>query len=448
MITMKHLTSLRCGAYHTRKAGLLDLLFLVAIGALAVLLTGSEASAQTGVAIGTGTPTAHASAALDVQSTSQGMLVPRMTTSQRTTIATPATGLLVFDTTLNQFWFHNGSGWQPLLSGASAAVWSTTGNAGINPAVNFIGTTDLQPLIFKQNGMLSGVLAYNYTAFGSGALEVNTGGGNTAVGANACGNNVGGSENTCMGWNAMNQASTLSENTAIGSWAGTDLIGSQNTAVGAYALSNAQARNTAIGYDAGNSWLHNDCVFIGYNATGTATRTNAIAIGYNRTVTANNQVRIGNSSMTSIGGQVEWTTLSDARTKRNVSANVHGLDFILKLRPVTYNYDAHATAALLKEDMRDDHDGAGPHVAEADAATRQGRDEQGRINYTGFIAQEVEQAAKEVGYDFSGVDAPKNAEDLYGLRYAEFTVPLVKAVQEQQALIEELMHRIEALEKQ
>ena len=52
-----------------------------------------------------------------------------------------------------------------------------------------------------------------------------------------------------------------------------------------------------------------------------------------------------------------------------------------------------------------------------------------KIIQSGFIAQEVEQAAKELGYDFSGVDAPKNDKDFYGLRYAEFTVPLVKAVQ-------------------
>ena len=37
---------------------------------------------------------------------------------------------------------------------------------------------------------------------------------------------------------------------------------------------------------------------------------------------------------------------------------------------------------------------------------------------------------KKIGYNFSGVDAPNNSEDHYGLRYAEFTVPLVKAVQE------------------
>ncbi len=44
--------------------------------------------------------------------------------------------------------------------------------------------------------------------------------------------------------------------------------------------------------------------------------------------------------------------------------------------------------------------------------------------------------ANELGYDFSGVDAPRNEDDHYGLRYAEFVVPLVKAVQEQQEMIE------------
>jgi regulator of replication initiation timing len=38
--------------------------------------------------------------------------------------------------------------------------------------------------------------------------------------------------------------------------------------------------------------------------------------------------------------------------------------------------------------------------------------------------------ARDINYDFSGVDKPKNENDFYSLRYAEFVVPLVKAVQE------------------
>ena len=59
-----------------------------------------------------------------------------------------------------------------------------------------------------------------------------------------------------------------------------------------------------------------------------------------------------------------------------------------------------------------------------------------RLRHTGFIAQEVDNAAKTLGFDFIGVDTPKNSEDHYGLRYAMFVVPLVKSVQEQQLQIE------------
>ena len=63
------------------------------------------------------------------------------------------------------------------------------------------------------------------------------------------------------------------------------------------------------------------------------------------------------------------------------------------------------------------------------------------IRYSGFIAQDVEASAKSIGYEFSGVDVPQNEKDLYGLRYAEFVVPLVKAAKE-------LALRVEALEKE
>lgn len=50
--------------------------------------------------------------------------------------------------------------------------------------------------------------------------------------------------------------------------------------------------------------------------------------------------------------------------------------------------------------------------------------------YSGFITQDVEKAAHSVGYNFSGVDVPEDGKGVYGLRYSEFVVPLVKAVQE------------------
>lgn len=61
--------------------------------------------------VGIGTNTPDNSAMLEVQSSERGILFPRMTTAQRTSIATPASGLYVFDTNTNSLWYYNGSLW-------------------------------------------------------------------------------------------------------------------------------------------------------------------------------------------------------------------------------------------------------------------------------------------------------------------------------------------------
>jgi len=67
-----------------------------------------------GVGIGTTTP--DQSAALDIVDTNKGVLLPRLTTTQRTTMANPVHSLLVFDTTTNSFWWRDGSKWVELAS--------------------------------------------------------------------------------------------------------------------------------------------------------------------------------------------------------------------------------------------------------------------------------------------------------------------------------------------
>jgi hypothetical protein len=64
--------------------------------------TFATAHAQQSVGIGTSAP--NASAQLDVVSTTKGFLMPRMTSAQRTAIATPATGLMVYETTTSSVW--------------------------------------------------------------------------------------------------------------------------------------------------------------------------------------------------------------------------------------------------------------------------------------------------------------------------------------------------------
>ena len=314
------------------------------------------------------------------------------------------------------------------------------------------------------------------TACGANALEHNTGSGNTATGARAlwsaskgAGNvamgfetlyyNDSGSYNVALGYRALRgnfntQGNNSSTNVAVGAFAlegaysgefntgvghralNATASANSNTALGHSALEVATGGgNTGIGRDAGNFWTMTNSTFLGNAAFPTASGyTNTMGLGYNARPTASNVVHVGNTSVQTIKGQVSFGTYSDARFKRNITEDVRGLEFILKLRPVTYNVAAHQLAAHLKEDMRRDSNGNIAYTTSAE--DQQGRDAQEDIRYTGFLAQEVEEAARSVGFDFSGVDKPKNADDLYSLRYAEFVVPLVKAVQEQQTVIE------------
>lgn len=82
--------------------------------AIAIILFALNTNAQS-VAINNDGTTAHASAILDLKSTNQGVLVPRMTASQRGLIASPATGLMVYQTDAPAgFYFYNGTSWTTL----------------------------------------------------------------------------------------------------------------------------------------------------------------------------------------------------------------------------------------------------------------------------------------------------------------------------------------------
>ncbi len=101
------------------------------------------------VAINTSNASPDASSMLDISSTSSGLLIPRMTASDRDNISSPATGLTVYVTDDNSFYYYNGTSWIKLQE--SGKSWLLQGNAGTNGS-QFLGTTDSQPLIFKTNG--------------------------------------------------------------------------------------------------------------------------------------------------------------------------------------------------------------------------------------------------------------------------------------------------------
>jgi len=340
------------------------------------------------------------------------------------------------------------------------------GNILLDSVSNYLGTVTNAPLTFKVNNVLAGFTGYywednvsfgfgsllnpfagNYnTAMGSSALRSNTAVGkyNTAIGSSALYFNTSGVVNTATGSCALYQNQTGSFNTADGCNAlNPNTTGSYNTAVGYTALygNTTGNYNTAIGYYAG-----------AFNPDNLA---NTTTIGYGATATGSNQIVIGNYTVTSVGGAVSWSTVSDGRAKKNIRADVPGLDFINRLQPVTYNLDLSAIDELTKSDeskinaFRDSLSRVrSPEEKEIEAKARANKE---KIVETGFVAQDVEKAAKSIGYDFSGVDVDELG--IYELRYSEFVVPLVKAVQELsekndrlQGIVDALTKRIEKLE--
>jgi hypothetical protein len=195
--------------------------------------------------------------------------------------------------------------------------------------------------------------------------------------------------------------------------------GFQNTSVGSNSLisTSTGSYNTALGYNTGPNGL---------------TFFNTTCLGIDAIASGSDMIVIGNTFVNWIGGYQNWTTYSDGRVKQNVDANVPGLEFVMKLEPVTYILDVDAINKQLG--IERDEPAASPEGA-AHART---------MLRSGFIAQDVEAAARSVGYDFSGVCAPKNENDFYGLRYAEFVVPLVKSVQELKQMVDELSATVEA----
>lgn len=81
--------------------------------------------------VGIGTTTPNASAKLELQSTTQGFLPPRMTSAQRAAIATPAAGLMVYQTDGTAgIYYYNGSGWIYVINASSGTLPVSSGGTG------------------------------------------------------------------------------------------------------------------------------------------------------------------------------------------------------------------------------------------------------------------------------------------------------------------------------
>jgi len=482
--------------------------------------------------------------------------------------------------------YSNTTGSHNTAVGSEALRSNTTGSNNIanGHSALYGNISGNDNIAIGSNALYTNTTGSNNTSIGSEALRSNSGGSNNiANGHSALYSNTTGDDNIALGGSVLHSNTTGSNNTAIGSEAlRSNLDGSDNIANGRNALYSNTTGNSNVAI--GNGVLYNNTTgsyntAVGINA-GVGFRSsdvinNSTAIGYQAPITASNQVRIGNNTVTSIGGSISWSNLSDGRAVKNIQSDVPGLTFINNLQPVTYNMDLNAfdelasggkrtlaqmqvgetlggnriifdtsknlgkqkylsgtsytingengwrlcffygyraythyiaaqlldpSNVVIEDIFYSEVFGSGsgnerwtwewkkteimiplafgkitsmvdymrfftvsfqwnlndawiapPGSQALDNVQQQARDAKEMQVQTGFVGQDVEAAAQGTGYNFSGVDVDEKG--IYSLRYSEFVVPLVKAVQELseqndqlREMINELNNRIETLE--
>jgi len=377
---------------------------------------------------------------------------------------------------------HNKNGFNVAVG--SLALYSNTDgdrNIGIGVRALYANTTGIYNTAVGDLALSSNVTGNLNTAFGYNALKVYTAGDSVAVGAYALANATSGSNiavgaragesllsgysNAIVGNNAMGGASaaTCTFSVAVGEEALNKVTsGNDNVAVGALALQNCttgglntavgrnalittttQNRSTAVGWDAlYNSTADNNSALGGYAGDDATTETNITCIGYDSQITGSNQVQLGNAGTTTYAyGAVQ--NRSDKRDKADIKPVQLGLQFINKLTPVDFKWD-------YREDYKErvEHkDSEGKVTYEIIQHEKDGSKKRSRYHH-GLIAQDVKKVMDELGVDFGGYQDHKlnGGQDVLSLGYEEFIAPMIKAIQEQQVMIETLQNRLALLE--
>ena len=394
------------------------------------------------------------SAMLDVKSTSKGFLAPRMTTTQKIAISDPATGLLIYQTDgTTGYYYYNGSSWVQFGTASGASQWITTGsdiyynggNVGIGTSSP---TCDLDILgndfRLKAPSSQSSYLVIDNTdadQLSTIALQTQGGVGLAYLGLGGSSYSPFGGNNALNFWNQSpngpisfgthNGTSTAERmridndgNVGIGTTspqeklevdgnlriASTSINGSpyqdfysKEGAVGAW---NNAARITASA-ETINGW---GLTF--------STKTQDSALSEKMRVTNGGNVGIGTTSPSyklHVNGQVAgvgaYVNASDVRLKKNVNPIKNGLEKVMKLRPVTFNWRQNEFREVNFDDR----------------------------NHVGFIAQEVEEVVPQV------VSTANDEMNIKSIAYGDLVPILTKAVQEQQKQIENQQRQIDEL---
>jgi len=373
--------------------------------------------------VGIGTTSPDTSAALELSSSSKGLLIPRMTQANRIAISSPATGLLVYQLDLIKgYYYFDGTIWKTF----SGSGWGVSGDAGTVIGTNKIGTLDAQDVVIVTNDTEAiridtngnvgiGIPSPTEKLHIVGASPVfrfedgNEGAGKVLI-TDASG---------VVSWGTIPTAaldndwiffsgSTLSDEIYH---TGGVVFGRTGTTANQLDVDNGSTTGTTLGLgneeyiEDGNNEImfshdikpdESNYTFDYANYLGDAVDR------YNTLYTINTPI-----------------TTSDRREKKNISNLNYGLKEVLQLRPVTYKWKEEkvGTAKLKDTDKRE---------------------------ILGLIAQEVQEIIPEVvhGMEWRAV---KNENDIYekvkrdklGMTFSELLPVLVKAKQEQhQELLE------------
>lgn len=305
-------------------------------------------------------------------------------------------------------------------------------NTSISGKAIFNNGSGIVPRTFNNN---FGVRGVNNTANGVDALVNNTSGdSNTGIGAGTLETNTSGYGNTALGRNSLNLNTDGYWNSAIGlSALRNNGSAHSNTAIGTGALeSNVSGNlNTGIGRNALNS---------------NVSFSNCSGLGYNAQVSGSNQIRIGDTNITSVTCQTNaW---SDQRDKADIRNTVLGLDFVKSLRPVDFKWDFRedyrAEMPIAPSEDATEEEKAAYEIAKAQwlenskwaNLVHDGTHKRNRFHH-GLIAQEVKALIEQTGVDFGGFQdhTIKGGDDVMTIGYTELIGPMIKAIQELSAKV-------------
>ncbi|MFD2891679.1 tail fiber domain-containing protein [Flavobacterium chuncheonense] len=391
--------------------------------------------------IGIGTTTPNPSSILDIESTTKGILIPRLTEIEKNSIMTPANGLLIYQTDGTAgFWYFNGTIWSN-FNGATIG-WSILGNSG-NTITDYLGTSDAQDFTFKTNNIEVMRIQNTSGNFGIGtnnpSHKLHITGNNPAFKmTNGTQNNgyiLTSDANGVANWNDPTgvyftgtsydwNPSGASLGNPISHW-GNVLIGRKGRSFCHLAIDNGSISGSTFGI--GEDGLISD-------------GNNEIIINQNVVPTINEAANAVLGQTTTTGISNFWDTLysanginttSDKRLKKDITPLNYGLKEVLLLNPVSYYWKEEKLNSIIIPDNQ-------------------------KELKIGFIAQEVLHIIPEIVFNNSNdyFNETENASFTLkenrplGIKYEELIPVLIKAKQEQDITINELINEVAGLKFQ